>query len=100
MRSAQHDGRYHRPLKLGELRLRAGLSQAELGRRLGIGQSSVSLRENRRELMVGTIADHVDAMGGEMRIVVDLTGPNGSCERYLLCVGDAGDTLIDTRAGS
>lgn len=73
---------------LASLRRARGLSQKELGQRLGLTQSRVSAIESQSlgSLMLTTIARYVEGLGGHMsvRVVVDdkvyrmdITGQSG-----------------------
>lgn len=55
-------------LALGELRELHGLSQSELGSRLGIKQAAVSRVERRTDLHLDTLAAIVQALGGTLEI--------------------------------
>ncbi len=72
---------------LTQLRVGSGLSQAELGQRLGMNQSEVSRLERRGDLRLSTLRSFVAAIGGRLRLVVTAPGRSGQVE---LTVG--GDT--------
>lgn len=59
-----------RAYRLRELRESAGLTQAELARRIGVGQRQVSKIENGdlESTKVGTIRSYLEAVGGGMAI--------------------------------
>lgn len=59
-----------RAYQLRELREQAGLTQAELAARIGVGQRQVSKIENGDldSAKIGTIRSYLEAVGGEMRI--------------------------------
>lgn len=57
---------------LAGARLRAGLTQAEIGRRMGISQSDVSKLERRGDARVSTLEAYARALGGRLRITVEL----------------------------
>ena len=59
---------------LQELRKALGKSQAEVARKLGISQPSVAQMEKRRDWMLSTLANYVEALGGRLRLVVELPG--------------------------
>jgi len=54
-----------------ELRKALDRTQAELARRMGVGQDTVSRCEQRADLMVSTLARYVRAMGGTLSIVAE-----------------------------
>jgi DNA-binding transcriptional regulator YiaG len=58
-------------LSLRELRKALDRTQAELARRMGVGQDTVSRCEQRADLMVSTLARYVRAMGGTLSIVAE-----------------------------
>jgi len=53
---------------LGELRKARGLRQTELAERLGVGQVAVSRMESRGDLLISTIRNVVEAMGGRLEV--------------------------------
>lgn len=59
-----------RAFRLREMRLQAGLTQAELAARIGVGQHQVSEieRGDLESAKVGTICNDLEAVGGEMTI--------------------------------
>ncbi len=59
---------------LQELRKELGKSQAEVARKLGISQPSVAQMEKRKDWMLSTLAAYVEALGGRLRLVVELPG--------------------------
>lgn len=61
---------------LRELREACGLTQEHIAEVLGVPQGSVSRLENRRDWRLSTLRDYVQAMGGDLHIVVKL--PHGS----------------------
>jgi len=56
-------------IELDELRRARGLTQEELGERLGTGQPSVSRLERRKDVRLSTLREVVEAMGGELKVV-------------------------------
>lgn len=62
------------PVRLRELREGLGLSQEELGKRLGRGQASVSRAEARSDFHVSTLSEFAQAMGA--RLVVKMVFPD------------------------
>jgi predicted transcriptional regulator len=60
---------------LYELREALGVSQTELARSLGIAQPSVAGIEQRgNELKISTLKRYVEALGGHLRLDVELPG--------------------------
>lgn len=59
-------------MSLRELRKSCGLTQERVAETLGIPQESVSRLERRSDLLVSTLRNYVEAMGGEMYIVIKL----------------------------
>lgn len=74
-----------RPVRLKELREELGLSQEELGRRLGKRQASISRAESRSDFHVSTLQDFAEAFGA--KLVVKLVFPDAS-ERELKLDGE------------
>lgn len=65
-------------MDLAELRGTLGVTQEELASRLEISQSNVSRLERRRDMLVSTLRDVVEAYGGQLRLIADFT--DGSVE--------------------
>ena len=57
---------------LAEIRKFVGLTQEELASKLGITQPSLSKLENQDDMQVATLRRLVEAMGGELEIIVRL----------------------------
>jgi len=74
---------------LAQARLRAGLTQAEIGRRMGISQSDVSKLERRSDARVSTLRAYARALGGRLRLSLEL--PEDAHPRPLL-LGEAADS--------
>jgi DNA-binding XRE family transcriptional regulator len=55
-------------------RKKAKLTQVGMAKRLGVGQDSVSRLETRKDMLVSTLRNYVAAMGGKVRVVVELQG--------------------------
>jgi transcriptional regulator with XRE-family HTH domain len=58
-------------IALQQLRKARRLTQKQMARALNIGQDSVSRLENRSDLLISTLQSYVEAMGGELKIVVE-----------------------------
>jgi len=65
-------------MDLVELRGRVELTQEGLASRLDISQSNVSRLERRRDMLVSTLRDVVEAMGGELHLIAEFL--DGSVE--------------------
>jgi DNA-binding XRE family transcriptional regulator len=55
-------------------RKKAKLTQVGMAKRLGVGQDSVSRLETRKDMLISTLRNYVAAMGGKVRVVVELEG--------------------------
>lgn len=62
------------PVRLAELRRRAGLRQLDVARRLGMTQSDVSKLERRGDPRTGTLRRYIEALGARMRILCETRG--------------------------
>jgi transcriptional regulator with XRE-family HTH domain len=58
-------------MDLAELRGSRGLTQEELASRLDISQSNVSRLEHRRDMLISTLREVVEAYGGRLRIIAE-----------------------------
>jgi len=58
-------------MSLRELRRAHKLTQAQIAETLGIGQDQVSRLEQRSDLLLSTLRDYVEAMGGRLTIVAE-----------------------------
>ncbi len=54
-----------------ELRQAKALTQRKMAAKLGIGQEGVSRLEKRSDLLISTLRDYVEAMGGHLRLIAD-----------------------------
>ena len=57
-------------------RLCLKLTQKNLAKKLSIGQEGVSRLEQRSDLMLSTLRNHVEAMGGKLRIAAEFPNHN------------------------
>ncbi len=57
-------------LTLGELRKAQHLTQKELAKKLNVNQENISRLERRSDMMLSTLRNHIEAMGGELNITV------------------------------
>jgi len=63
-------------MALAELRKAAGLTQTELAQMLGVSQANLSKLEHQSDIQVGTLRRLVEALGGQLELVV--TMPDGN----------------------
>jgi transcriptional regulator with XRE-family HTH domain len=61
-------------LDLGELRNACDVTQEELAARLEVAQSNVSRLERRGDMLVSTLHEVVEALGGELHLVAVFPG--------------------------
>jgi DNA-binding XRE family transcriptional regulator len=61
-------------LTMQELRKKLKLMQAQMAKRLGVGQIQISRMERRNDLHVSTLRRAVKAMGGELSLVARFPG--------------------------
>ncbi|SEA73231.1 XRE family transcriptional regulator [Nitrosospira multiformis] len=59
-------------LTLQELRKKAGLTQAGVSQELGIPQSNVSRLEKGSDMLLSTLRQYVEAIGGKLNLTVEL----------------------------
>lgn len=59
-------------LSLGELRKAMRLTQADLAKRLGVRQDTISRAEQRADMLLSTLRGYVQAMGGRLALVAEL----------------------------
>ena len=74
-------------MDLAELRESLEITQEELASRLSISQSNVSRLERRRDMLVSTPRDVVEAFGGQLHLVAEF--PDGAVEIRQLDEGEA-----------
>lgn len=72
-------------LALSELREAQHLTQAELAKRLNIGQDAVSKLEHRTDMYLSTLSDFIRAAGGSL----ELTARFPSGDVHLICLRGA-----------
>jgi predicted XRE-type DNA-binding protein len=61
-------------MELAELRKKAGKTQAQVAKLAKMQQGEVSRAERRRDHLISTVRRYVDALGGELELVVRLKG--------------------------
>jgi transcriptional regulator with XRE-family HTH domain len=59
-------------IDLAAIRRAAGLTQIQLAAKLGVGQAQVSKIERQSDMLVGTLAAYLTALGVEAQIVVEV----------------------------
>jgi predicted transcriptional regulator len=57
-------------VKLKQLRERWGLSQQELSKMLNVSQPAISKLENQSDVMLSTLRQYVESLGGNLEILV------------------------------
>jgi DNA-binding XRE family transcriptional regulator len=57
-------------VKLKQLRERWGLSQQELAKMLNVSQPAISKLENQSDVMLSTLRQYVESLGGNLEILV------------------------------
>ena len=61
-------------LTLQELRKEAGLTQARVSQILEMPQSNISRLEQNSDMLLSTLRNYVEAMGGQLNLTVELPG--------------------------
>ena len=61
-------------MDLAELRQALKLSQAELAKKLNVGQAAVAKVEQRADMYVSTLRGYIEAIGGELEISAKIKG--------------------------
>jgi DNA-binding XRE family transcriptional regulator len=69
----QHDIelRYLELLTLEQLRLATKRTQRQLADTLGVGQDTISRLEHRRDMLLSTMRDYVESMGGTLHVIAE-----------------------------
>lgn len=73
-RTVGYGPRNDRSIPLSYVRERKKITQAEVAKRAGIAQSEVSRIEARSDCLVSTLVDYTKALGGQLRLVIELDG--------------------------
>ncbi len=68
------DRLYNEYLTLKQLRKAQDLTQVKLAETLGIRQSTLAQMEKRNDLMLSTLRSYVQAMGGDLQLLVSFPG--------------------------
>lgn len=58
-------------MTLRDLRAVHNLTQTKVGEILGVEQDSVSRMERRADMLISTMSDYVEAMGGKLRLIAE-----------------------------
>ena len=58
-------------MSLQQLRRAHKLTQAKVGKALGIGQDSVARLEQRSDVLISTLRHYVESMGGTLQLVAE-----------------------------
>ena len=59
---------------LQDLRKAMGRTQVQMAKELGVGQDAVSRVEKRADMLLSTLGDYVEGMGGKLSLVVEFPG--------------------------
>ena len=73
-RAKMRDADRAHAMGLAALRKAAELTQTELARTLGISQAAVAKTEQREDLLLSTLAAYIEALGGQVHIVISFNG--------------------------
>jgi DNA-binding XRE family transcriptional regulator len=85
-------------LSLRDLRKARDKTQTAVAKKLGIGQESVSRLEKRSDLMLSTLRDYVEAMGGELHLVSEFPNRPPVYLQGLVLDGEGARRKAGTRA--
>ena len=86
-------------LSLQELRKAMRLTQAELAKRLGVRQDTISRAEQRADMLLSTLQSYVEAMGGHLALVAELPNrPPVRIKGFSMLAGDREDLNETDRA--
>jgi DNA-binding XRE family transcriptional regulator len=84
-------------LRLKQLRERWGLSQQELAKILNISQPAISKLEDRSDVMLSTLRQYVESLGGNLELLVTFSD-RPAVRLELDRTGDAVTLSIDPQA--
>lgn len=59
---------------LQDLRKAMGKTQVEMAEALGVGQDAISRVEQRADMLISTLGDHVRVLGGELKLIAEFPG--------------------------
>src|SRR5215472_5031793 len=83
-------------LSLQELRKAMRLTQAELAKRLGVRQDTISRAEQRADMLLSTLQSYVEAMGGRLALVVELPNHPPVRIKGFIMLADESEELDET----
>jgi len=63
-------------LTMQDMRKAKELTQAKLAETLGVKQATIAQMEKRSDLLISTLRSYVEAMGGNLKLVVEFPGRN------------------------
>ena len=66
--------RSHREMRLQELRTHRSLSQESLAKAMHVSQASISQTEHRDDVMLSTLQNYIEGLGGKLRVVAEFPG--------------------------
>jgi DNA-binding XRE family transcriptional regulator len=69
-RRAKIESRAQELATLKDLRIATAHTQTELAEALGVGQDSISRLEKRGDMLISTLRNYVEGMGGKLDLVV------------------------------
>ncbi|MGL4209227.1 MAG: helix-turn-helix domain-containing protein, partial [Candidatus Adiutrix sp.] len=61
-------------IELADLRKRQGISQKQMAERLNVQAPAISKAENRPDLHISTLREHIEALGGELDLIARVPG--------------------------
>lgn len=78
-------------MTLQALRKQLEITQESMAERLDVRQGNVSRFENRSDMLISTLRDYLEAMGGRLELVAHLPG-----RAPITIEGLAGDSFVDS----
>jgi len=81
-------------MTLRELRKAMGKTQAQLARRLGKPQATISRMEAQSDMLMSTLGEVIEGLGGRVRVVAELPGRPPV---HLSVLGDLGSDQTDAQ---
>jgi DNA-binding XRE family transcriptional regulator len=66
--------RSHREMRLQALRTHRSFSQEVLAKAMQVSQASVSQTERRDDVMISTLQNYIEGLGGKLRVVAEFPG--------------------------